>query len=116
MLEGRGMRVTVVAECVIASSAHLDDALIEQQADAVMNELLNLEADDPSVGGSLAKGYLEVEVSVESVTLEEALATGASQIRAALHAAGVGTADWPCDRPTFWLGIGQDVGDERQPA
>ncbi len=101
------MRLTVVAECSLKGECNLSDDEFDQQTDAVMEELLRLNALDPSVGGSITQREIEVEVYVEASSLDEAFRTGASQIRSALHTAGVDTANWPCGEPTYWVGLGQ---------
>lgn len=101
------MRLIVVAECSLQGKSDLSDEEFDDQSDAVMEELLRLDALDPSVGGSITRREFEVEVYVEASSLDEAFSAGASQIRSALHAAGVDTANWPCGEPTYWVGLGQ---------
>ena len=72
------------------------DAL-EAQLDEVMGELLVLGADDATVSATLARGEVEISVSVEAESLEEAGKSGGGLIRSAIHAAGGFTPNWSID-------------------
>jgi hypothetical protein len=95
MLERGGeVRVTVTFEGYITGGPA--DTLAEH-LDAVMEELVDLGAADPAVGARLDANEVEVSVSVEADTLDEAQTTGNSMIRSAIHAAGGSTPDWRID-------------------
>ena len=68
---------------------------LEQMLDGVMEELLKLEATDPSISGTLPDGDIEFSLAVEAETLEEALLSAFGTIRTAIHAAEGATAGWP---------------------
>jgi hypothetical protein len=68
---------------------------LEKLLDAVMDELVKLHATDPSIGGTLPDGDVELSLAVEAETLEEATGSAFGTIRTAIHAAGGGTPGWP---------------------
>jgi hypothetical protein len=68
---------------------------LEQALDLVMEELVKLDVTDPSIGGTLSDGDIELSLAVETDTLENATASAFGTIRAAIHAAGGGTPGWP---------------------
>ena len=68
---------------------------LEKLLDAVMDELVKLHATDPSIGGALPDGDVELSLAVEAETLEEATGSAFGTIRTAIHAAGGGTPGWP---------------------
>jgi hypothetical protein len=69
----------------------------EMHLDRVLDELEVLKAEDPAIGAALAQGEVEITVSVEADSLDEAQAKGSAVIRSAVHAAGVATPDWSID-------------------
>lgn len=68
---------------------------LETLLDAVMDELVKLDVTDPSIGGTLSDGDVELTLAVEAETLENATANVFGTIRTAIHAAGGGTPGWP---------------------
>lgn len=66
---------------------------LERFLDAVLNALLELEGTEHDVGAALAKGESTISVLVEADSELDALLSGGSVIRTAVHAAG-GTPDW----------------------
>ena len=68
---------------------------LEKLLDVVMEELVKLDVTDPSIGGTLSDGDIELTLAVEAETLEKATATAFGTIRTAIHAAGGGTPGWP---------------------
>ncbi len=72
-----------------------DRALLERQIDAIMDELCNLGVTDPWIGADLSVGVVDVSLLVEAESFEEAFARAMTTLRSAVHAAGVGTRDWP---------------------
>ena len=68
---------------------------LETLLDAVMEELVKLDVTDPSIGGTLSDGDVELSLAVEAETLENATANVFGTIRTAIHAAGGGTPGWP---------------------
>lgn len=81
------------------SEPGLGHASFEDFLDEVMGHLLdNPDVEDPSIGGSLAQRNVEFSVTLtlpdEAVT-EQVVDAGMTAVRAAIHAARGGTADWP---------------------
>jgi hypothetical protein len=70
------------------------DAVIERAFDETMRELVKLDCADPSVSGSISSGDIEISVVAEGDDHVAAFAQADPCIRAALHAAGVGTKGW----------------------
>jgi hypothetical protein len=62
--------------------------------DSIMEEFFALKAVDPDIGATLAKGLVQLAVSVDAPDLKDALHLGGGQIRTAIHAAGGHTPDW----------------------
>lgn len=77
----------------------IDSDRLLEQCDRIMNELLDLEAAheiaDPSIGGAMARGQVEISVMVQADSYVEAVQKAMTVIRSAIHAAGGGTPDWP---------------------
>ncbi|MGH9063638.1 MAG: hypothetical protein ACRD0L_06665 [Acidimicrobiales bacterium] len=71
-----------------------DTAALAAVVERVVEELEEL-GGGPDVGGSLTDGTLEIEVELEAANPQEAVVTGGSLIRTALHAAGVATPGCP---------------------
>jgi hypothetical protein len=77
---------------------------LPHQAEAVMQELLALEAcqeglSSSGVGLDLETMIVEISISAEADTYEDAVATAMSAIRSAIHAAGGSTLGWPQAMP-----------------
>lgn len=68
---------------------------LETCLDAVMEELLRLDVEDPSVGGVLARGEVTLAFTVEAPSLVASLDQALATTRAALHGAGASTPSWP---------------------
>ena len=66
----------------------------EEFLDALMEHLLDLGFDQPSIGGSLETMQVEISVDVDSDSTEKAFVYGVSSIRAAIHAAHGSTPGW----------------------
>lgn len=86
------MNFTVTYQGRLISDA--PDEQIEACLTRVMDGLVTLGVDDPSVGATLGTRQVEISLFLEAATLEEALNQGAATIRAAIHAAGGGTPEW----------------------
>ena len=74
-------------------------------AEGLMKELLTLEEcneqlTDSAVGLDMETVTIQVAVTAECDTFEQAVAEAMSAIRTAIHANGGTTADWPQDLPT----------------
>lgn len=69
----------------------------ESHLSAVMEQLLAVDADDATIGATLAVGEVEVSISVEADSVEDATRLGIGTIRAAVHATGAITAGWDVD-------------------
>lgn len=72
---------------------------LDDFTDELMGELLKI-CTDGDLGGSLTSGEFDIWVTVEAATLEDGVLRGTSDIRAAAHAAGARTHDWPT--PEEW--------------
>ena len=73
---------------------------LEAVADAVMETLLDLEQVDPLLSDSaialdLSNKEIEISVSSESASIEDAVRHAMAAIRTAIHAAGGATPEWP---------------------
>jgi hypothetical protein len=69
---------------------HLEAAL-----DRVMEELVRLGVEDPAIGGKLSSGEVEISITVEAESYEQAVSKAMGTIRTAIHAAEVSTPGWP---------------------
>lgn len=69
---------------------HLEAAL-----DRVMEELIRLGVEDPAIGGTLTSGEVEISMTVDAESYEQAMSKAMGTLRAAIHAAEVSTAGWP---------------------
>jgi hypothetical protein len=49
---------------------------------------------DPFVGATLSSGEIEISLTVDAPSFEEAVAQALGVIRSAIHAAGGGTPNW----------------------
>lgn len=85
---------------------------LEEHLDAVMEELLKLDAQDVSIGGSMTQGDVEITITVEAETYEEAVRRGLSCIRSALHAAGAHTHGWEQDVDRAITGVHADRAND----
>jgi hypothetical protein len=58
------------------TSLHLSPEDIEETLDVVLEELLEQGVPDATVGGTLAQGLVEISMTLEAKTLEDAFAGG----------------------------------------
>ena len=83
---------------------------LESFFDRVIEELLRLDAvEDSTISASLAKKTVTIMVTIDAPSPEGAVAIGMSAIRAAFHAAGAATPDWPLF-DELSIGAGELVG------
>jgi hypothetical protein len=68
---------------------------LEAQLDRVMEELVRLGVEDPAIGGTLTTGEVEISITVDAESLDEAVPKAISTLRTAIHAAEVSTPGWP---------------------
>jgi hypothetical protein len=68
---------------------------LERALDRVMDELVRLNAVDPSISATIDEGEVEISVVVDADTPDAAVVEGASTVRTALHAAEWHTPTWP---------------------
>lgn len=61
---------------------------VERSLEAILDELLARGVPDSTVGGTLARAVIEISVTVEAKSLEEAQAKGLGIILEAIHSAG----------------------------
>lgn len=92
------MKVTITFEGYIVGSG--DPDVLQAQFDAVMNELIDLGVEDPAIGARLEAREVEISVTVDADSLDDAAQRGFTTIRSAVHAAGFGTPGWSVD----WVG------------
>ncbi len=80
------------------------DATIEEAFSATQAELFELAGSiDPMVSGSVTSGVIEITLTVQAETFPEATARADNIVRTALHAAGVGTKNWPADGSSLFV-------------
>ncbi|MGI8427156.1 MAG: hypothetical protein ACR2M4_11305 [Actinomycetota bacterium] len=70
------MKYEVVFDVEISGARHA----VEAHLDAVMSGLVDQGAEDPFIGTDFAKGKVELSMTVDAQTEEEALAKAASQV------------------------------------
>ncbi len=75
------------------SSAVNASSVIESHLDDVMDQLMELEAGDPSI--ELNGNRVEFSILLEAKNPLEGVQTASTVLRTAIHAAGGGTPDWP---------------------
>lgn len=81
---------------VLAGTVHgLDRPGLDRFFDQVMEELLRIEAKDPSIDVEFSTASMRISVAVEAANPLEATSKGSGAVRSAIHAAGGGTPDWP---------------------
>jgi hypothetical protein len=68
---------------------------VESSLDRVMEELLRLGAEDVAIGGAMQAGEVDISLTVEATSPEDAVAKGMTTIRTAIHAAEGHTPGWP---------------------
>jgi hypothetical protein len=97
------MKLTMTARFDVANGSPEPSTGEEQESfdlesflDQVLEELLRLEGvEDSTMSASLAEGTVTIMVTVDAPLPELATYVGMSAIRAAFHAAGASTPDWP---------------------
>ena len=91
------------AETRVTADRALDDATFDAIADALADieeaDIEEAEEADPCIedadlGASLADGWVTSSMVVEAGSLDEAVTRALAVMRAAVHAAGCGTAGW----------------------
>jgi len=87
---GRDYRVVLVGTVHGGERAELDNLL-----DRVMEELLRIDARDPSLEIDFSTAVVRVAISVGAANPLDATIEASTSIRCAIHAAGGGTPDWP---------------------
>lgn len=82
---------------------------LDKHLDEVMEELIRLDVEDPSVNATLATGSVEISLVIATVEapnpeiIPDAVRRGLNTIRSAIHAAGGVTPDWPDElSPDEW--------------
>jgi hypothetical protein len=92
------MKLTMTARFDVATDGHGPSTSedLESFLDQVLEELLRLDGvEDSTMSASLAKRTVTIMVTIDAPSPEGAAAIGMSAIRAAFHAAGASTPDWP---------------------
>jgi hypothetical protein len=88
--------------CLEGTIRASSDEDVESHLDQVMTELLELQAEDPSIDVALDERRVSLAVAVEASNPLEAIDRASSFIRAAIHAAGGATPDWPTADDGAW--------------
>lgn len=70
---------------------------IEALLDRMMETLMDSDVDDATYSGALARGAVEISVTVKAEDPLEALVFGNAAIRSAAHGAGAATPGWHLD-------------------
>ena len=104
------MMLTMAARFSVAGDDPNATGDIEGFFDRVMEELLRLDAvEDSTISASLAKKTVTIMLTIDAPSPEGAATVGMSAIRAAFHAAGAATPDWP-RFDELSIGTGELVG------
>jgi len=75
---------------------------LELHIDSVMEELLRLEAVDPSVDVNFSRATIHMHVRVGAANPVDATIAASGLFRSAIHAAGGSTPDWPSPGDQTW--------------
>jgi hypothetical protein len=86
--------VTIQGEIVVTEPTDSEGEIVNR-IDLVMEELEKLDVVDPMIDLDLGRYALEISVAVEAANPFEAVQQAHLQVRTALHAAEIGTPDWP---------------------
>lgn len=88
---------------VIVGTVHgLERAGLDHYLDQVMEELLSLEAMDPSIDVEFSTATVRVAVGIGASNPLDAAGKASGFIRSAIHAAGGMTPDWPSPADPTW--------------
>lgn len=106
MWYGVGYRFKIHVECADEGAK---SSLLERHLGHVMEELVKLEAcdefmQDPTIGGDVLKGLVEVDLEIKAKSPALAIDQALTSIRTAVHAAGGYTGSWDAD-------LGDRAGD-----
>ncbi|MHB8512360.1 MAG: hypothetical protein ACYDCC_09265 [Actinomycetota bacterium] len=89
------MTYTIQYDGVVTRGDGMPTDDTENHLDSVMQELLKLsDVNDAAIGVVEATASVEITVTIDATSLEEALNRGSAAIRAAIHAAGGATPGW----------------------
>jgi len=78
-------------------------AIIEQHLDDVMDELITLAAEDPMIDVDFDAGTVQFRLVIAATNPLLASIQASGTLRAAIHASGGRTPDWPApDVPNAW--------------
>jgi len=93
------MRFQVAWEGMVVAlnPAAAEPSNVEEHLDRVMQELLEIDAQDISISLVGSEGLVEMSVTVEAESVEDAVANGSAVLRSAIHAAGGFTPGWSID-------------------
>jgi hypothetical protein len=97
--------LTADLEFACSDPARDTDANFEAFLDAMADALADLEDVDPGITnadltGTIVKRRAAVDMGIEADSLDDACRLFLANSRAALHAAGCGTPNWPVYKPT----------------
>lgn len=94
--------INVTTDGGAALDADAVKAAVDSHLDDVMEELLVLGAEDPSISVDFGTCHVELEVLVEAKNPVGATALASGLLRTAIHAAGGHTPDWPNELASAW--------------
>lgn len=104
------MKLTMAVRFNVAEGGSATPVDLEGFFDRVLEELLRLDAvEDSTISASLAKKTVTIMVTIDAPSPEGAAAIGMSAIRAAFHAAGAATPEWPLF-DELSIGVGELIG------
>jgi hypothetical protein len=81
----------------VSDGSAVDAAQVETIIDLVVTELEKLDAEDIDVSTNLSDAHVRVAISLEAEDLLTAQVEGGGTLRAAFHAASIGTPGWDVD-------------------
>lgn len=76
--------------------------VLESHLDAVMEELVHLDAGDPAIDTDLSNNSVVLSLMVEAPNPLTAVDVASGYLRSAIHAAGGSTPDWPGRHDKAW--------------
>ena len=79
-----------------------EEQVVESHLDAVMKELIGLNARDPAIDMDVTDNSVVMSVLVEAPTPVAAVGVATGYFRTAIHAAGGSTHDWPGQDHHAW--------------
>lgn len=94
--------VTMEGRIVVTGAPGEADEIIERHLDDVMDELLSLGAEDPSIDVHVTTGNVRFDLVVAASNPIGAIPQASGLLRTAIHAAHGCTPDWPNEDHPAW--------------